>query len=76
MASGSLAEVEAIFELRLPLTMVFRIVRSLKNSGYQAKLSESIFCRSQVQACWLVFPLMRRLRMFQSRRCEALQAMT
>ena len=39
MASGPLAEAEAIFELRLPLTMLFRIVRSLKNSGYRAKLS-------------------------------------
>jgi hypothetical protein len=39
MASGSLAEAEAIFELRLPLTMLFRIVRSLKNSSYRAKLS-------------------------------------
>lgn len=76
MASGPLAEAEAIFELRLPLTMLFRIVRSLKNSSYRAKLSYSIFCCSQVLACWPVFPLMRRLRIFQNRRYEVLQAMT
>jgi hypothetical protein len=40
LASGPLVDAETVFELRLPLTsMLFRIVRSLKNSTYRAKLS-------------------------------------
>jgi hypothetical protein len=40
MASGPLAEAEAVFELHLPLpSMPFRTVRPLKNSSYRAKLS-------------------------------------
>jgi hypothetical protein len=39
---GPLAEAETVFELRLPLTsMLFRIVRSLKNSSYQSKRSRT-----------------------------------
>ena len=77
MASRPLAEAEAVFKLRLPLTILFRIVRSFEELKLLSKaLLEHFLLQPGPSMLASISTCAATMRIFQNRRCEVLQAMT